>query len=131
MTANDSTIESSITLYRDTENELTIDPSDLVGLLEKEIKLDNATLSLKVSRSIPRDKFEKNEYFTSLNLQFSGIYELLKHLNGSQEVIKKAFSNAIINRCSRGFDLLRALLSSQQQADGIGIVSFAERTKIN
>ena len=113
----------------DGEN-IEIAPTDLKAYLEKGIKLDTLTASVKVSRSIPRDKFEKNEYFQSVSTNLSGAYALAGSLVDSNPEIRSALAKAIVSRARKSFDLCRVLLREQQEADGLTVVSLGEATSL-
>ena len=121
---------AKVLLTKPNGEEVEVAPSDLKTYLEKGIRLDTLTASIKVSRSIPRDKFEKNEYFQAVSTNLSGAYALAGTLVDSNPEVRTALSKAIVARARKAFDLSRVLLREQQEADGLTVVSLGEATSI-
>ncbi len=128
MSDESTKVEAEIVLEYDGKT-VSVEPANLSNVLESLMKIDSITCSLKIARSIPRDKFEKNEYFESATLNVQDAYVMV----GSQRenpAVRKALSQAILNRARKAFDLCRFMLSEQQKTDGINLVSFTEVTKV-
>ena len=121
---------AKVVLTKPNGEEVEVAPSDLKTYLEKGIRLDTLTASIKVSRSIPRDKFEKNEYFQAVSTNLSGAYALAGTLVDSNPEVRTALAKAIVARARKAFDLSRVLLREQQEADGLTVVSLGEATSI-
>jgi hypothetical protein len=121
-------VDAKITIKVDNKD-IELNPDDLRLFLEKGVKIDTLTASIKVSRSIPRDKFERNEYFHSVSTNISGAYDLLGDSIENPEA-KKVLTTMIIGRARKGFDLCRVLIREQQENDGLTVVSLGEATQV-
>lgn len=124
------TIEAEIELKTSSGETVRLAPGDLQEYLEKGIVLDSLATSIKVSRSIPRDKFEKNEYFHSVSTNLSGAYALAGNMIDNDHV-RKALGSAIVSRARKAFNLSRVLIREQQENDGLTVVSLGDVTKMD
>lgn len=123
------TTEALVTLRTAAGESVELAPADLQSYLEKGITLENLTASVKVSRSIPRDKFEKNEYFHSVSSNLSGAYALAGDAR-ENDTVRKALAGAIVSRARKAFQLCRMLLREQQESDGLSVVSLGDATNV-
>lgn len=123
-------IEAKVVLKTSAGQEVEVAPTDLKAYLEKGIQLETLTASVKVSRGIPRDKYEKNDYFHAVSSNLSGAYALAGDALENNDEVRKALAGAIVSRARKAFDLCRVLLREQQEVDGIGIVNLGDATKV-
>lgn len=123
-------VEAIIALTTPSGETVELAPQDLRAYLEKGIRLESLTASVKVTRSIPRDKFEKNDYFHSVSTNVSGAYALAGSMLDENDTVRKALGAAIVSRARKAFDLCRVLLREQQEVDGLTVVSLGEATNL-
>jgi len=125
-------VNTSITIKKKDGAVTAVDPVDLKKILETSIRFESISVSISVKRPIPRDKFDRNEYFETATINVSGMYDMIDFKDQMNDpLVKKAIAEAILSKTRKAFDLCRIGLKEQQEADGITVVSLASKTNLD
>lgn len=125
-------VNARITIKQKDGSITAVDPVDLKKILETNIKFESVSVSISVKRPIPRDKFDRNEYFETATINMSGLYDMIDIKDQMNDpIVKKTIAEAILSKTRKAFDLCRIGLKEQQEADGITVVSLASKTNLD
>lgn len=130
MPSDSAAVEAVVTITDSEDNEVRMSPADFHSYLDQASQINTVTTSIKVVRSIPRDKFEKNEYFFSNTTNVEGVYTTAANASGDQGMIRKILGGVILERVQKSFNLGRIALKQQQQSDGLTVVSLSDTTQV-
>lgn len=125
-------VNASISLKKKDGSITNADPADLKKILENSIRFESISVSISVKRPIPRDKFDRNEYFETATINLLGMYDMVDVKDQMNDpLVKKTIAEAILSKTRKAFDLCRIGLKEQQEADGITVVSLASKTNLD